>query len=244
MSIPIRSFAIAAFAAVLALALALTLSAVVVPVATADAATLTACVNKKNGNVKMRFGKKAKKKCPKGWKKVRWNDSNTGALAAVYSGDGKRVGKFLGSSFLFGPFPIYAVQRDGGQYLYETGSGDLLGIGSPDFTTADCTGPGYLGIDSATPVPQGIVDRYVASLLGPTRIVFRTEDSLGNLGVPRAWTGSGTSEVIGAGIATYDLNGETGACEIDEPAFTGVLISLRQVTIPTPYDFVGPLTVR
>lgn len=245
MSIPIKSLALAACAAVLAVVLSMAVASVVMPVASADAAKLTACVNKKTGNVKMRFGKKAKKKCPKGWKKVVWNDSKTGALPSVYSADNRLVGKFLGSGFLFGPWPIYTVQRSGGQYIYDVGTGELQGLfGSPNFTTADCAGPAYLGFGSMTPIPQAVVDRYEISLGGSNRWVFRTEDTLGNLGMPRAWTGNGTSEVVGAAIQTYDLNDSTGACEPDDAAFTGVLLGLREVTIPTPYDFTGPLTIR
>src|SRR6478735_3290281 len=47
--------------------------AVLVSASAADAATLTACVNKKTGEMRLRTGKAAKKKCPKGWRKVRWN---------------------------------------------------------------------------------------------------------------------------------------------------------------------------
>lgn len=244
MSIPFKSLALAACAAILAVVLSMAVASVVMPVASADAAKLTACVNKKTGNMKMRFGKKAKKKCPKGWKKVVWNDSKSGALPSVYSADNRLVGKFLGSGALFAPWPFFTVERGGGQYIYEAGTGALLGLGSPDFTTADCAGPAYVTLTSPTPVPQGVVDRYVSALRGSTRITFRTEDPLGNIGVPRAWTGDGTSQAVGAPIATYDLDSETGACEVDAPAFTGSLLGLKSVAIPTPYDFTGPLTIR
>ena len=244
MSVSMRSVVSFTVATLLAALLSMAVLSVAMPVADADAARLTACVNKKNGDMKMRFGKKAKKKCPKGWKKVVWNDTKSGALASVYSADNRLVGKFLGSGFMFAPWPVYTVQRSGGQYLYESGTGTLMGLGSPDFLTADCAGPAYLALTSATPIPQGIIDRYIRSLGGSTRIVFRTEDPLGNFGVPRAWRGDGNSQPVGAPITIYDLNSETGACEVDDAAFTGSLLGLNGVTIPTPYDFTGPLTVR
>lgn len=228
-----------------ALILALAVAAMAVPVEKAGAATLTACVNKKTGEMKMRFGKKAKKKCPKGYRKVTWNDSATSKLASVYAADGTRIGTFLGAGSIFAPWPLYQVKRtDGGQYLYSAGDGTMQSLGSPQFTDISCTGTGYLGLDSATPIPAAVVARYVKNLQGSTRIVFRTENALGDLGVPRVWTGSGQSQAVGAPIPTYDLNFQTGACEVDDPTFTGSLLGLAAVTTPTPYDFVGPLEVR
>ncbi|MFM8888577.1 MAG: hypothetical protein ACKOGM_01085 [Solirubrobacterales bacterium] len=228
-----------------ALILALAVAAMAVPVEKAGAATLTACVNKKTGEMKMRFGKKAKKKCPKGYKKVTWNDSATSKLASVYAADGTRIGTFLGAGSIFAPWPLYQVKRtDGGQYLYSAGDGTMQSLGSPQFTDISCTGTGYLGLDSATPIPAAVVARYEKNLQGSTRIVFRTQNALGDLGVPRVWTGSGQSQAVGAPIPTYDLNFQTGACEVDDPTFTGSLLGLAAVTTPTPYDFVGPLEVR
>ncbi len=232
-------------AAGIALFLALAVSAVAVPAEKAGAATLTACVNKKTGEMKMRFGKKAKKKCPKGYRKVTWNDSATSKLASVYAADGKLVGKFLGAGAIFAPWPLFQVERtDGGQYLYNVGDGTMQSLGSPEFTDATCTGTGYLGLSSATPVPTAIVERYVRNLQGSTRIVFRTQNALGDLGVPRIWTGNGQATVVGAATTTYDLNSQTGACEVDDPAFTGSLLGLQTVATPTPYDFEGPLEIR
>lgn len=245
MSFSIKSSTVVGIATLLAVLLSMVVSSVVMPVATADAAKLTACVNKKTGEMKIRFGNKAKKKCPKGYRKVTWNDSSTSTLPSVYAADGTRIGSFLGSlPFFFGPGPNFSVLRNGGQYVYGSGDGALIPLGSPDFTDAACSGPAFLGLSSATPVPAGVIARYMKSLAGTTRIVFRTQDASGLLGVPRAWTGDRTSQTVGAAIATYDLNSETGACELDDPAFTGALLGLRSVTLPVPYDFEGPLSVR
>lgn len=228
-----------------ALILALAVAAVAVPVERASAATLTACVNKKTGEMKMRFGKKAKRKCPKGFRKVTWNDSATSKLPSVFAADGTLVGEYLGSGLLLSPLPFYQVRlEDGGQYIYQAGTGTMVPLGSPDFTDAGCTGTAYLGLDGPTPLPTAVVARFVKNLQGLTRIVFRTENALGDLGVPRVWTGSGQSQPVAAAITTYDLNSETGACEVDDPAFTGTLLGLQTVTTPTPYDFEGPLEVR
>src|SRR5689334_21609890 len=55
------------------LAMLVVAGAVLVPAGAANAATLTACVKKSTGEMRLRQGKAAKKKCPRGWKKVRWN---------------------------------------------------------------------------------------------------------------------------------------------------------------------------
>lgn len=245
MSLPIKSFPVVALAAVLALAFSLMLSAVVVPVATADAAKLTACVNKKNGNVKMRFGKKAKRKCPKGWRKISWNDSRTSTVPSVYGADGSRVGKFIGSGFLFAPWPLYNVQRSGGQYLYDAGTGEMMALfGSPAYQDAGCAGDAVLQISAANPLPVAVINRYQRKFQGTFRWVFRTENALGDLGAPLVWTGDGTSQHV-AGINLFVQNDETGACEPDSGgAFTGMLFGMSSVQAPFPYDFPGPLSIR
>ena len=226
-----------------ALILALAAAALAVPVEKAGAATLTACVNKKTGEMKMRFGKKAKKKCPKGYKKVSWNDSSTGKLPSVYGADGSRVGEFLGSTFIGAPYPFYAVLRNGGQYIYLAGSGEMIPLGSPSFTNASCTGTAYLEQSGATPSPTETT-RFIKALGGTNRIIFRTQSATGDYGTPLAWTGDGTA-VPAVAVSLYELNEETGACQAAAGGpFTGTLFGLRSVTVPTPYDFQGPLSLR
>lgn len=226
-----------------ALVLALAVAAVAVPVEKAGAATLTACVNKKTGEMKMRFGNKAKKKCPKGYKKITWNDSSTSSLPTVYGADGTRVGKYLGSGIL-SSFPIYTVLRNGGQYLYLAGTGEMFGgfIGSPVFTDPTCSGTAYASFSGSLSTAE--TNRYLKLFGGTFRTVFRTESALGDFGTPLVWTGNGTS-TLAAAVTLYELNDETGACEISSGgAFTGVLFGLRSVPAPTPYDFQGPLEIR
>src|SRR5690349_18840933 len=55
------------------LAVLVVAGAVLLPASGASAATLTACVKKKTGEMRLRQGKAAKKKCPKGFKKVHWS---------------------------------------------------------------------------------------------------------------------------------------------------------------------------
>ena len=225
-----------------ALVLALAVAVVAIPAEKAGAATLTACVNKKTGEMKMRFGNKAKKKCPKGFKKVTWNDSSTSPLSTVYGADGTRAGKFLGAGLLSG-FPIYAVLRNGGQYFYSAGTGEMLDIlGSPSFTDATCSGTAYAATTGSLSTTE--TNRYIKLLGGTFRSVFRTQSALGDFGAPLVWTGNGTSSTVAA-VTLYELNDETGACEASPGgAFTGVLFGMRSVPTPTPYDFQGPLEIR
>ena len=57
MSVSMRSVVSFTVATLLAALLSMAVFSVAMPVADADAARLTACVNKKNGDMKMRFGK-------------------------------------------------------------------------------------------------------------------------------------------------------------------------------------------
>ena len=62
----------------------------------AGAAKLTACVKKKSGAMRLVSGKKAKKKCPKGWRKVTWEKGKGVAPLKVVAADGKVVGTLVG----------------------------------------------------------------------------------------------------------------------------------------------------
>lgn len=69
------------------------------PVQGADAAKLTACM-KKNGEMRLVAGKKAKERRPKGWRNVTWNKRGkkgpSGPRIQVRDADGKSVGTLLG----------------------------------------------------------------------------------------------------------------------------------------------------
>ena len=225
-----------------ALLMALMVAVVALPVDRADAAKLTACVNKKTGAVKMVFGNKAKKKCPKGYKKVTW-DSQSGSKLSVYGADGKRVGRFLG--ILPDELPIFQVERNGGIYSYLSGgilfpSNATSGL-NVSFKTADCSGDAY--IPAGGGFPQWYLDFITDSLAGMNRIVFRSVGQFG-FGVPRAWVGNLTFEEVPIATNLFKLDDTTGACVPGEQGFNGTLLGLDEVTVPTPYDFQGPLEVR
>lgn len=109
--------------------------------------TVTACVNKKSGTTKVLLGKKAKKKCAKGWTKMTWNVGGTngsngtngingangingtngaagvtganGEQIAVHDEAGNRIGTFAGMGVVGVPIPIVQVLGDdGGLYPY------------------------------------------------------------------------------------------------------------------------------
>lgn len=227
--------------------------AVLVPATAGDAATINGCVNKKTGELRIRSGKAAKKKCPKGWKKIKWNTAGPagrqglpgangtnganglpGPNISVKDATGAVVGQFVG--FFPEGGAIYFVLRDGGVFTY-IGDGHLLGLGgSPSFKTNDCTGTAYLSTTSSQFSPA----TFAGLVGGPFRIVFRTL-SAGAFGTPKAWKGTSNTETIGSSTSLYELNSSTGVCQLDTSTFTGTLVALEPVTAPP--DFTGPLTV-
>jgi hypothetical protein len=223
--------------------------AVLVPATTGDAATINGCVKKKTGELRIRSS--AKKKCPKGWKKIHWNTAGpagkqglpgTNGTSGVNGLPGPNIsvkdasGAVVGQ--LLGVFPeggaIYVVLRDGGIFFY-LGSGQLFSFGtSPTFNATDCSGTAYVRVSS------GFTTAMFAALIGgPFRIVFRTV-SAGTFGPPTAWKGTSSSESV-TSTQLYRRNSTTGVCETDGPVFTGDLVALDQVTAPP--DFTGPLTI-
>ena len=221
--------------------------AVLLPVSAANGATLTACVKKKNGEMRLRQGKAAKKKCPKGWKKVRWNTVGPagqngtngtngtagppGPVINLHDAGGAVVGQFL-AVFSEGGLR-FMVLRDGGVWEY-LGSGALNPFtGPPDFTTADCTGTAYLY------VPNAFTTQTWLTLTGGSyRVTYRTANS-GVFGAARAWKSSGTTQPVTA-TQLYRRN-DTGTCQTDGAPFTGDLVVMDEVTAPP--DFAGPLTI-
>lgn len=229
-----------------AILMALMVAALALPVERANAAKMTACVNKKNGTMKMVFGKKAKKKCPKGYKKVTWNSQGpAGPNLSVYDSNNQRVGRFLGVSGESG-LPVFEVARQGGIYNYlNNGSllpGGFQGGGVPvTFKTNDCTGNAYVAASGASPGPW-YIDLLTKSLSGMNRVVYRSFQITG-FGTPLVWVGNMTSEEVTVAIPTYEFD-DTGACVPDQANFTGTLFGLDSVPTPTPYDFTGPLEIR
>lgn len=246
LTVGMKSLTCGVTAALLAL-LILMIATLTLPVERADAAKMTACVNKKTGAMKMVFGNQAKKKCPKGYKKVTWNSQGpAGPNLSVYDSNDQRVGRFLGIQTLGFEVPLFQVAREGGIYSY-LGSGTLLpsnalgGQYPVSYKTNDCTGDPY--VPQAGVPPQFYLDFLTKSLAGMNRIVFRTIEAAG-FGVPKAWVGNETYEMTpAAGIPLYEID-PSGACVSEDPAFAGILLGLDEVSIPTPYDFDGPLEVR
>lgn len=222
--------------------------------ASADAATITACVKSKGGDVRFRSGAAARKKCPKGWKRLRWSTTSpagrqgkpgiqgvagpqgipgpVGPKLNVKDATGAVVGQFVGALPQGGT--VFFVLRDGGIWWY-LGSGQLFPIGSPTWKTSDCTGSAHLRANSS-----GLGSAVFAQLVSGTfRLTFRTL-SAGTFGSATGWTGNGAIETIPA-TQLYRLNGTTGACETDGVPYAGDLVGMSQV--PAPPDYTGPLTI-
>ena len=235
-------------------ALVLALAVAVCVPAAAPAATITACVHKTTGELKIRSGKAAKKKCPRGWKRLRWTDAGktgkggkqgpagipgaqgiqgpAGPQLVVKDATGAVVGPFIG---LFPqPFPMYVVQRDGG-FWYYLGSGHLYPLASPSWKTADCSGTAYFRFGSGLSTPIALT-----LFGGPFRLAFRTVSS-GVFGPASAWKAKGTAETLEAPTQLYELDSSTGACTADGGPTTGDLFPLDAVTAPP--DYAGPLVL-
>ena len=233
------------------LAVLVVVGAVLVTASAASAATLTACVNKRTGEMRLRQGKAAKKKCPKGWKKVRWSvqgpagkqgqpgvngtngvNGSPGPNLVLKDASGNVVGQYLGMSLL--EVPIYLVGRDGGIWLYY-GSGNLIPNANPDYKASDCSGTAYQKVPSSFTTPA-----YAAILGGQYRLVFRTFSG-GVFGPsPTAWQVTTASQTLSA-VQLYRRNSSTGVCGTDGAPFTGDVLALQPV--PAPPDFTGPPTI-
>ena len=229
----------------------------VMPVSTAGAATITACVKSKTGDVRIRTGAAARKRCAKGWKRVRWNSTGPagkrglpgtsgtsgspgtpgqqgvpGPVINVKDASGAVVGQFMG--VIPEGVPFYSVLRDGGLYFY-LGSGQVYPLGSPDWKTNDCTGTAYLrGGSSFTAANLALL------VTGSFRTIFRTISAAGVLGPTSAWKGLGTTEAV-VTTQLYRRNSTTGVCEVDGGPYTGNIAALAPISAPP--DFAGPLTI-
>ncbi len=237
----VRGISGAAVGLIIALVLGLALAGSMIGAPEAGAAKLTACVNKKTGAMRLVSGKKAKKKCPKGWRKVTWEKDKGRNGLQVVSADGKVVGILVGMSPIGTGVNAYTVLRNGGIYSF-LGGGQLYptsAMGSlPEFKTADCSGPAYIGLDGA--VPAGTLDFYKGLFGGPFRLIFRTLSPLG-LGPASSWKFQGVTEDVLVDIPLYELQSD-GTCDPSDPTFTGTLFQFDSEAAPP--DFKGPLKIR
>jgi len=188
----------------------------------ADAATITACVKKSNGDI--RILKSAKKKCKKGWKKTHWSTAAPKKLMVV-DGNGTVVGTMVG--LIPDGVTIFSVlAKDGGIYIYLP-NGRVLRNGSPNFQNNTCTGTAY--IKASSPTFLGLI---MDSAGGPSRILWRTD----SFGSSQAWAFTRTQSNVN--MQFYQRNG-TGACVADGGVYNGAVVALQAVTAPK--DYKAPL---
>jgi hypothetical protein len=227
--------------------------AVLVPASAAGAATLTACVKKRTGEMRLRQGKAANRKCPKGWKKVRWNvqgpagkqgaagangtngtNGTNGAsgLVDVKDATGAVVGQLVG--VVPEGVPVYTVWRDDAIWYY-LGDGHLASIVGPRFKASDCTGTAYLANGAGTQFSDATFQTLIS---GPFRAVYRIANAE-QFGTPTAYAASGVTEPA-TSVQLYSFD-NTGACNPSGGPVTGTLFALE--VVPAPPDFTGPLTI-
>ena len=242
-------------------------AAISVSASAAGAATFTVCANAKTQRVLYRGGAAAKKKCPKGWKRVRLGQTGpvgrTGPVGPagkqgpagatgpqgpqgpaapafnVKDATGATVGPLVDmiSSFALGGLQ-YTVFRDGGLFLYRP-SGALISSFSSllVFTAPDCTGTADIQSGLGAGQPSAVT---LGTYGGPLRVVWRQAISPGVPGPASAWKATNTL-VTFTNIQLYQRNASTGACATFGTPYTGDGVELTPVTAPA--DFVGPLTL-
>ena len=203
----------------------------------AQGATITVCVNKKSGEMRI-----PKKKCKKGWKKVSWNQRGAvgpqgqtgpagaeGPMTVVKDATGRVVGRFMGI-YPTGILVMFVLVETG-MFVY-TGDGRVMSLGgdSPNWLAADCTGQAFLTASS-----ELSASLLTGSVGGPTRVVWRK--MIPALGPTRAWALTSATQVINQPV--YELN-ETGDC-VSNGSHNGKIVFLEPVT--APQDATGPLSI-
>ncbi len=226
----------------LAVASALALATTGIAAQSGTAATsYRACVKKSTGE--MRMMTKGMTKCKKGWKKLTWSKAgptgNSGApgaqgtagsasyLGVVVDGAGAVVGKAMSGIAIAPSVLVMQVLIDGGSYAY-LANGQLLPLGSPIYLDATCAEAPFLPADDL----QDVAVWGSSSLI---RITYRSTVPV--LGPARAFKLAGTTGSIIA-APTYSFS-SAGACELNDPMYSGYRIDLTEVT--APQDRPGPL---
>jgi hypothetical protein len=226
--------------AVAALLLAFALIASMAGAPDAGAAQQVACVNNKTGDMKLVFGKKAKRKCQRGWRKVTWEQVKGNLGYRVYSANRRLVGKLVGVGYVPGGLTTLNILRNGGIYTYTFGGMLFPSSGSSGFSlafkTSDCSGPAYVPF-SGTPEFKALLR---AQLGGSFRVTARDVTPFG-LSPTKAWKFSGATEEVAAPTDLYERSFD-GTCVLDQAGFTGTLF--RFASVPAPPDFKGPLRFR
>ncbi|HPE11224.1 MAG: hypothetical protein H6524_04015 [Actinobacteria bacterium] len=216
---------------------------VVVTPPVAAKTTYKACVKKSTGDVRVLLGKKKKKKCKKGWKKVSWTKAGptgksgspgspgaTGprtSMGTVIDGNGAVVGESL--STLPVSITAFIVRIDGGIFFYYP-NGTLLPTDTVYFKDAACAGTAYARASS--PNERDLL------LASPSyRTVYRVGSP--TLGPATAYRFDSTSESV-TNVQFYS-RGSDGVCAASGGVYTGYTVPLVPVTAPP--DHPGPLKV-
>ena len=224
--------------------------AAVGPVAPASAGTVSACVKKKTGEMRMLTGTK-KRKCAKGWKKVTWNQEGpqgstgspgstgpqgpqgstgaTGPKLVVKDGTGATLGSLV--SIFPGDAAFFVLVLVGDRIYSYQPNGRVAAMGSPVFLDSSCASTPYVTAANADE-EAGLV-----ALAGTQfRLTFRpTAPTPGNIS-----TYSFTNVTLTPPGTIYEWNA-SGACVLDTSA-PSALVKL-QTEATGPSDKPGPLTL-
>lgn len=217
--------------------LAAAASLCLMPTVPASGKTMSACVHKKTGEMRM------KKKCAKGWKKITWNRTGptgpqgpqgaTGEAGPSYmvrDKNGAVVGKFMNIRYL--DPPQLRLERDGAWWNYDMAKGQLQPTGTAVYTTVDCTGTAYSYVQPAD------LAYWLSFVGGSGRIVERR---LVPTGAAKAFALSSTVIPVAGATSLYSVDTASGCGPLTSASAGEYLIVLAAV--PTPPDAAGPLSV-
>lgn len=196
-----------------------------------------ACVKKKTGKMRL---VKAKRKCPKGWKRIEWNKKGqTGqegdrgpdaSLGTVVDGNGATVGELTGLSEYTRWAVSYTVAIGGGLYAYDL-NGRLLANEGVAYKRTDCKGSGYLLVGGISEFEQILLKSPELRVVGN-----RSERSTAK---PRVYRVPGTSREV-ADTKYFYVNDD------DECVSAGIVsgVELDLVPVRGVGDVPGPLRIR
>jgi len=192
-------------------------------VSSADAATITACVKKSSGQVKVL--KSAKKKCKKGWKKKQWFTPS--GVPHLVGHNGTDLGILVGS-FPF-PYLLQMALSPNGIYTYLPNGSVFPNTDSVRFLDSSCTGPASMQAQNAQ-----ALDYILGMAGGQVRFVERRTTP--TFGPTRAW--QATKSVFTVNLQQIYRFESDGTC-IASSIYTGTLVKLTAVTPAA--DVTGPL---
>lgn len=201
--------------------------------------TITACVKKSDGTVKVLTGKKKNKKCKKGWKKTTWNKQGpagpsgpAGPNWSVTDKNGQVLGDFGGLFQVGLRSAVVVLLSDGGAVRYFTDGALGRDNGGIYFENNGCTDAAVLGASSAS------LQEVLKSAGSTARGVWLQDDN----SVVRAYkvATTTTTTVPVAANSLFRKDSTTGACAA-ATHLGGFIVELTEAE--KPLIAAGPINI-